>query len=351
MRYYTVEETAKKLKVSTGHIYELVKRGEIKKKEGLGRPIRIPSSELKNVNIENNYFTYDKERVQAIETHLGKIRKLKDRDYYVIADLAKALGLSDSFVITRRLDKSEYMKLDTVQANDYGLSCNQRGLLMITYTGILLYSKKSRNRNTIDFNRLLEELKVSNCKQIEFEEAEHKSELQIVNMFEGHKVEIIIEDGEPLFELYSTGMALGYVDTKFLHGGEKYYPRKNRIDKVVENADIESSVHGGHSYLNESQLYDFMLEARTEKCKSFRKWITNEVLPTIRKTGGYVGNEDKFTDSYFSNLSPEARKAIKQILLNRNKQIVIRKEKIIEESKKLKKEYDMNNKAIEQLVI
>lgn len=35
-------------------------------------------------------------------------------------------------------------------------------------------------------------------------------------------------------------------------------------------------------------LYDFMLEARTEKCKAFRKWVTEEVIPQIRKTGGYI---------------------------------------------------------------
>ncbi|MDQ0151181.1 BRO family protein [Eubacterium multiforme] len=345
MRYYTVEETAKKLKVSTGHIYELVKRGEIKKKEGLGRAIRIPSGELKNVNIENNYFTYDKERVQAIETHLGKIRKLKDRDYYVIADLAKALGLNDSFVITRRLDKSEYMKLNTVQANDYGLSCNQRGLLIITYTGILLYSKKSRKRNTIDFNRLLEELKVSNCKQIEFEEAEHKRELQIFNNEEFGQVRVLNKEGEPWFVGKDVAERLGY-----LNSSKALTDHVDEEDKL-NNVSLSSLGQRGGWLINESGLYSLILSSKLPNAKKFKRWITSEVLPTIRKTGGYVDNEEKFTDSYFSNLSLEVRQVIKQELLNRNKQIVNRKREIIEESKKLKKEYDMNNKAIEQLVI
>ncbi|WWU65183.1 BRO family protein [Clostridium baratii] len=350
MKYYTVKEAAKKAKVSEGHMYELVKRGEIKKKEG-ERRIKISSIELRKLNQNKEYFSCNKERVQIIETHLGKVRKIKNKDAYVISDLAKVLGLSDSYSIARRLDEKEYTKLSTEQANEYGLDCTQKGILLITYKGILLYSKKSRSKNIIDFDRLFEELRVSDCEQIEFKETKNKGELQIANMFEGHKVEIIIENGEPLFELYSTGMALGYVDTKFRHGGDKYYPRKNRIDKVVKNADISISENAGHSYLNESQLYDFMLEARTEKCKSFRKWVTNEVLPTIRKTGGYVDNEDKFTDSYFSNFSTEVKQAIKQELVNRNKELVNRKKELMEESKRLKKEYDMNNKVIEQLVI
>lgn len=52
MKYYTAEEAAKKLKVSRGHVYELVKRGQLKKKEGMGKAVRIPSSELKNANVK-----------------------------------------------------------------------------------------------------------------------------------------------------------------------------------------------------------------------------------------------------------------------------------------------------------
>lgn len=102
--------------------------------------------------------------------------------------------------------------------------------------------------------------------------------------FEGNNVEIIQDaNGNPLFEVYSTGMALGYIT--FAKG--KAYPQKIRIDKIVENAEIKPVVHDVQLYLNESQLYDFMLEARTDKCRKFRKWITNDVLPTIRKTGAY----------------------------------------------------------------
>ena len=103
--------------------------------------------------------------------------------------------------------------------------------------------------------------------------------------FEGNKVDIIINDnGEPLFEIYSTGMALGHV--KYNSIG-KAYPRKERIDKDIKNAEIKVCVQAGHSYITEEQLYDFMLECKTEKCKPFRKWVTHEVLPSIRKTGKY----------------------------------------------------------------
>ena len=85
------------------------------------------------------------------------------------------------------------------------------------------------------------------------------------------------------FELYSTGAALGY--TTIAKG--KVYPHKLRIDKIVENAEITPVVHGVQPFLTESQLYDFMLESRSEVCRKFRKWVTQEVLPSINHTGSY----------------------------------------------------------------
>lgn len=114
--------------------------------------------------------------------------------------------------------------------------------------------------------------------------------------FEGNKVEIIQdENGNPLFEIYSTGMALGYTTV----AKSKAYPQKIRIDKIVKNAEIKPVVHGVQHFITESQLYDFMLEARTEKCRTFRKWLTNEVLPSIRKNGSYsVPSKDKQLELY-----------------------------------------------------
>jgi len=116
--------------------------------------------------------------------------------------------------------------------------------------------------------------------------------VQVFNNFEGTNVGIITdENGNVLFELYSTGMALGYVKSNTVKGKTYLQCRKDRVDKTIENADIKPLVHNGLTYLNEEMLYDFMLEARTEKCKAFRKWVTNVVLPTIQKYGAYMTEE------------------------------------------------------------
>ena len=116
----------------------------------------------------------------------------------------------------------------------------------------------------------------------------------ILKKFEATDVIINVVDGVPMFELYSVGMALGY--TKTAKG--KHYPRNERIDTIVKNAGISVVVHSGQQLINENQLNDFMLEARTAKCKLFRKWIVEEVLPTINKTGGYIGTDIQFGGAY-----------------------------------------------------
>lgn len=114
----------------------------------------------------------------------------------------------------------------------------------------------------------------------------------ITKQFENSNVEIILdENGNPLFELYSTGMSLGQV---VKNGKGVLYPNKSRIDKNIENAEIKPCLRNANKYLNEEMLYDFMLECKTDKCKPFRKWVTSEVLPSIRKNGVYSSNNQLY---------------------------------------------------------
>lgn len=150
-------------------------------------------------------------------------------------------------------------------------------------------------------------------------------------MFEGTEVKIIVnEKGEPLFELYSTGMALGYENKRKNSKGIEYIsPYKSRIDKIVESAEITCVCQGDTLYLTEEQLYDFMLEARTKKCKPFRKWVTAEVLPTMRKTGAYImeGREEEMINNYFPSFSDDIKLAMVQDLLKQNKELKVSADK------------------------
>lgn len=101
--------------------------------------------------------------------------------------------------------------------------------------------------------------------------------------FENNDVQIVEIDGEWYFDLYAVGMALG----QFVTAKGKTYANKKRIDENVKNAEITPVLRNAKPFITESQVYDLMLETRTDKCKVFRKWLTNEVLPELRKNGEY----------------------------------------------------------------
>lgn len=126
----------------------------------------------------------------------------------------------------------------------------------------------------------------------------------IIKQFGDLEVEFITnENGDVLFELYSTGSALGYNRTVTSKGKPYFQIRKDRIDKVMKNGSITGLYLGGKTYLTEEMLYDFMLEARTDKCKEFRKWVTSEVLPSIRKYGAYIDSNEESVDQNYIKYS------------------------------------------------
>ena len=68
-----------------------------------------------------------------------------------------------------------------------------------------------------------------------------KDEIKIFSNEKFGEVNVIFINEEPYFDLYKVGMALG--QTKVSKG--IVYPRKDRIDKNVENAEIKPVVHNG----------------------------------------------------------------------------------------------------------
>lgn len=93
-----------------------------------------------------------------------------------------------------------------------------------------------------------------------------KTENKILKKFEATNVTIKIIDGVPMFELYSVGMALGYI----AHGKNKDVPYKSRIDKTAKNAEITGCSQGVNTFITENQVYDFMFEANTKNASHLK---------------------------------------------------------------------------------
>lgn len=70
--------------------------------------------------------------------------------------------------------------------------------------------------------------------------------------------------------------------------------------------------------VNEPGLYSLVLGSRKPEAKAFKRWITHEVIPSIRKTGGYISGQETMTDS---ELMAKALLVAQRQIEERNKQI------------------------------
>lgn len=113
------------------------------------------------------------------------------------------------------------------------------------------------------------------------------NQLHVFNHQEFGALEVIRLNNKEMFNLENVAWSLGY--TKVAKG--KTYLRKDRIEKVIQKADISVVVHEGQPYITEDGLYGLIFESETQKAKEFRKWVTSEVLPSIRKHGAYMTDQ------------------------------------------------------------
>lgn len=137
------------------------------------------------------------------------------------------------------------------------------------------------------------------------------NELQIFNNEEFGEIRTITKDNEPMFCLMDICKALDMKNPTMV---------ASRLeDDEVTKFDLGSK-RGETNFVTESGLYAVILRSDKPNAKKFRKWVTGEVLPSIRKNGGYIANQE--------NLTPE------QIVANAlvvAQNIITQKDKQIEE--------------------
>ena len=110
-------------------------------------------------------------------------------------------------------------------------------------------------------------------------------ELQIFNSPEFGQIRTIERDGEPWFVGKDVAAALGYTDLNkaiMMHVDDE--------DKLNDKMASSLGQRGGW-FINESGLYSLVLSSKLPNAKKFKRWVTNEVIPSIRKHGAYMTPE------------------------------------------------------------
>lgn len=146
--------------------------------------------------------------------------------------------------------------------------------------------------------------------------------------------------GEAWFVAKDITSTLGYTNSS-----KAILDHVDEIDRFILNADTQKQViididyreisQRGGWIVNESGLYGLVLGSKLPQAKAFKRWITSEVIPQIRKTGGYIPVTEDMTDDEIM---------ARALIVAQN--TLAKKDEIIKNQKNL---LDQKDKQIEQL--
>lgn len=111
-----------------------------------------------------------------------------------------------------------------------------------------------------------------------------------IMMFENRPVEVFELNGNVLFNPYHCGECLDISP----EGVRKAITRMNSNQVVkLKNSDVTDSNirklnNAGENFLTESGVYKLIFKSKKKEAEKFQDWVTDKVLPQIRKTGGYI---------------------------------------------------------------
>jgi len=164
------------------------------------------------------------------------------------------------------------------------------------------------------------------------------NQVQVFENTEFGKVRTVVIDGEPWFVVSDIC---------------EYFKvsNRNRVMQTIDAEDKEGTqmdTPGGKqniAIVNESGLYSMLfalqptkargvseeyIKERTEQLHQFKHWVTHDILPTIRKTGGYVANDDLFILTYLPS-ADEATKLLFKTTLETMRNLNAQNEKLKQE--------------------
>lgn len=148
------------------------------------------------------------------------------------------------------------------------------------------------------------------------------NELKIFENPEFGKVRTITINGNPYFVGKDVSDILGYAETANMR---KLLEKDEYMEINPQSTDFKGFVQNGTTLeanpnifrmliVSESGLYNAIFNSTLPTAKQFKKWVVSDILPTIRKTGGYVANDDLFIQTYFPFADDNTKAMFKQTL-------------------------------------
>lgn len=151
------------------------------------------------------------------------------------------------------------------------------------------------------------------------------SKIQVFNHQMFGELQVLVENGEVYFPATDVANVLGYTN-----------PHKAIKDHCKEKGVTIRSVltAGGEQqkkFITEGNLYRLITRSKLPEAEKFESWVFDEVLPTIRRTGGYVANEDMFINTYLPFADDQTKlmfRGVLETVRKQNEQIAAMKPKV-----------------------
>lgn len=114
-------------------------------------------------------------------------------------------------------------------------------------------------------------------------------------VFENKKVEVFELNGQVLFNPYHCGECLGLGESSVRMAIGKMNNKQvvKLTNSNVKDIDFRKLHNTGENFLTESGVYKLIFKSKKKEAERFQDWVTDEVLPSIRKTGSYTMLENR----------------------------------------------------------
>lgn len=149
--------------------------------------------------------------------------------------------------------------------------------------------------------------------------------------FENNNVEVFEFNGKVLFNPKNVAECLNISD---VNSSIRKFSRK-QVTKLT-NSDMHGMQfrklnNAGENFLTESGVYKLIFKSNKPNAEKFQDWVTDEVLPTIRKTGGYVSNDDMFINTYLPYADESTKTMFKSTLetVRKQNELIQHKQEVI----------------------
>lgn len=145
--------------------------------------------------------------------------------------------------------------------------------------------------------------------------------------FNDAQIRVVEKDGQPWFVAKDVCEIIGL--SQVSRAMDRLDDDERGLVKVTHPQNPEKTLEV--NAVNESGLYQLIIASNKPEARAFRKWITSEVLPTIRKTGGYVADDDAFIATYLPYADEQTKATFRVTLAlvrKQNEQIAAMRPKV-----------------------